>query len=73
MSAFLVFAPAILEREIYLGIDVGADLPVNLQGVFPIYDEEREVIAEIGLERFWHSENFDMYDVNRQRVVPLNG
>lgn len=69
MSAFVVFAPSILEREQFLGIDVGGPQPVNLAGMYPIYDTEREVIRRSGLEHFWNHPNFDLYDVKRPAVA----
>jgi hypothetical protein len=68
MSAFLVFTPAILAPHASLGIDVGAKLPINIAGVYPIYESERAVLAEIGLQRFWEHPDFDRYDVHRAAV-----
>lgn len=68
MSAFLLFTPSILAPGAALGIDVGAEVPLNLIGMYPIYDGERAVLAELGLERFWKHPNFDRYDVCRAPV-----
>ena len=68
MSAFLVFTPAILAPDAALGIEVGAEQPVNLAGMYPIYDSERAVLAELGLERFWKHPKLDRYDVRRSAV-----
>jgi len=68
MSAFLVFTPAILAPQAALGIDVGAQQPINLAGVYPIYPREQLVLAEVGLERFWNHPNLDRYDVHRAAV-----
>ncbi len=69
MSAFFVFVPSILEREDFLDIDVGP-YKINLAGMYPIYDDERAVFSEIGLEAFWKHPQFDMYDVNCKHVDP---
>ena len=69
MSAFLVFTPSILAPNAALGIDVGAELPLNLVGMYPIYDSERAVLGEIGLEQFWKHPSFDRYDVRRAPVA----
>ncbi|HYQ31517.1 MAG TPA: hypothetical protein VER04_30005, partial [Polyangiaceae bacterium] len=69
MSLFLVFTPAILAPDVALGIDVGAEQPVNIAGMYPIYDSERAVLAEMGLERFWKQPNFDRYDVQRKPMA----
>lgn len=68
MSAFLVFAPSILEKDYYLNIDVGGPQPISIAGMYPIYDAERALIPELGLERFWRHPNFDLYDVRRPMV-----
>ncbi|HVJ14496.1 MAG TPA: suppressor of fused domain protein [Polyangiaceae bacterium] len=70
MSAFFVFAPAILERTSYAGIDVGGEQPIDIAGLYPIYDSERAIIGQLGLETFWNHPDFDLYDVQR-RVVQL--
>ena len=68
MSAFFIFAPSILERSDFLDIDVG-DYKVSLAGLYPIYDAERAVISQIGLEAFWVHPSFDMYNVTRYHVA----
>jgi hypothetical protein len=68
MSAFLVFTPSILAPNVFLNIDVGAEQPLNLAGMHPLYDSERAVLGELGLERFWKHPNFDPYDVRRAVV-----
>ena len=73
MTAFVVFAPAVLDREDYVGIDVGVpgheghDV-VNIQGVYPIHEVERQFIIEAGLEAFWKL-GWDPYDVRRSPAV----
>lgn len=64
-----MFAPAVLDRESYLGIDVGDSLPININGLYPIHDDERIWIAEHGLEAFWRLD-WDPYDVRRRSAVP---
>ncbi len=68
MSAFFLFAPSILEKESYLNIDLGRDLPIHIAGVYPIYDIERATISDLGLEKFWHHPKFDPYDVKRRAI-----
>ena len=68
MSAFLLFAPAVLEREDYAGIDLGDDLPVNLTGMYPIHEVERQWVREHGLEAFW-ALDWEPDDVHRAPVV----
>ena len=53
-----------LGREDYVGIDVGDELPVSIQGVYPIHQSERAFIHEHGLEAFWNRD-WDPYDVTR--------
>lgn len=68
MDAFLVFAPSTLEREDFIGIDIGLNYKINIAGLYPIYASEMELINQWGLEKFWHHPNFDNYSVNRKRV-----
>ncbi|GAA1983854.1 suppressor of fused domain protein [Kitasatospora viridis] len=73
MTAFVVFAPAVLAKEDCLRIDVsapghtGPDL-VNVQGVYPIHEVERQYVAERGFGALWQHE-WDPYDVQRPPVV----
>jgi hypothetical protein len=67
MTAFVIFAPAVLERAGFLGIDVG-DCKINLAGCYPIYESERTFIGKHGLEIFWKRE-WDPYDVRRAPSV----
>jgi len=69
LSGFLVFTPSILAPDMALGIDVGGELPIDIAGVHPIYDGERAVLAELGLDGFWKHPHFDRYDVHRPAVT----
>ena len=69
MSGFLVFTPSILAPPAALGIDVGAEQPINIAGMYPIYDSERAALAALGLQRFLEHPNFDRYDVHRAAVT----
>jgi len=68
MDAFLIFAPSILDKEDYLGINIGLDYKINIAGLIPIYSSEIDKYDEIGLEKFWHHPNFGLYNVNRERI-----
>lgn len=72
MTAFLVFASSVVEREDAIGIDVAEpgtppDL-ITIQGVYPIHELERQYIDAYGLEGFWHMD-WDTYDVARPPAV----
>ncbi|SDE44330.1 Suppressor of fused protein (SUFU) [Paenibacillus sp. UNCCL117] len=67
MSGFFVFAPAIIDRErqkVELPVK-----PVNLVGLYPVYREEIDLIQTIGLEKFWHLDGFELYNVNRKNLA----
>lgn len=64
MTAFVVFAPAVLDHSGYAGINIGETLPVNICGLYPIHDAERRYIHDHGLEAFWKL-NWDPYEVRR--------
>lgn len=73
LSAFVVFAPSVLEREAYLdvlGAGEGAppDQVINIAGMYPIHESERRYIRDEGLEAFW-KQSWDPYDVQRQPAV----
>lgn len=68
MTAFVVFAPAAMERDAFLDIDVGDDRPINIAGCYPIHESERQFIRANGLEPFWKLD-WDMYDVRRPSVL----
>jgi hypothetical protein len=67
MTAFAVFAPAVLDGE-DTRIELAPDDVVHLQGLYPIHDVERQFIAEAGLDAFWRHD-FDPYDVSRAPAV----
>jgi hypothetical protein len=72
MTAFVVFAPAVLDAE-DCRIDVslpgheGHDI-INITGMYPIHEVERQYIQANGLEAFWDTD-WDMYDVRRKPSV----
>jgi hypothetical protein len=68
MTAFLIFAPTVLDRPDYEGIDVGDQIPVNLAGCYPIHQIEQEYIADEGLQKFWHLD-WHAEDVTRPPAV----
>lgn len=68
MDAFLIFSPSILDKEVFLGIDIGLDYKININGLYPIYSSEFDAYDRIGLKEFWHHPNFDLYDVKRRRI-----
>ena len=68
MSAFVIFAPAVLDRSGYSDINVGEALPVNICGLYPIYETERRYIHDHGLEAFWKLD-WDPSDVSRPSAV----
>lgn len=67
MDAWLVFAPAVVPREA-ARVEIGADLPVNLQGLYPIHRAEGDLVREQGLDALWTLE-WDPYDVGRPSAV----
>jgi hypothetical protein len=75
MTSFLVFAPSVLERQDFAGIDVsppgheGHDI-VSIAGLYPIHDIERQYVVEHGLtEEFWER-TWDPADVTRPPALP---
>ena len=68
MNAFFIFAPSTLNRKDYSNIDIGADYKIHIAGLYPMYADELDTYAEMGLEKFWHHPNFDNYKVNREHI-----
>lgn len=68
MTAFVIFAPAILDRSDFTGINVGETRPINICGLYPIHETERRYIHDQGLEAFWQLD-WDPSDVGRPSVV----
>ena len=64
MTAFAIFAPAVLGRPDYAGIDVGGPLTVNIAGLYPIHETERRYIHAHGLKALWDLD-WDPYNTNR--------
>jgi hypothetical protein len=68
MTAFVVFLPAVLDREDYDAIELGLDDIVNIVGIYPIHESERRFIVDHGLEEFWRL-GWNPYDVSRAAMV----
>ena len=66
MVGFFAFVPSILNKE-KSRIEIGDEV-INLVGMYPIYEEEKDLICEVGLKEFWHTEGYDMYDVKRKNL-----
>lgn len=72
MTAFVVFAPAVIDRT-DRRVDVSApgheghDV-IEIAGLYPIHETERQYIRAHGLERFWELD-WDAYDVGRRPVA----
>ncbi len=64
----MVFAPAVMDRDDYLGIHVGDGDHINIAGVYPIHESERAYITSHGLEAFWKLD-WDPYDVHRPPAI----
>lgn len=67
LDGFLVFAPAIIDKDL-ARCDVGDRLPINIAGMYPVYDSEIDLLRAMPLEQFWHAADFDPYNVNRRTV-----
>lgn len=66
LDAFLVFSPVFLTAE-QRCVPMG-DGSVHITGLYPMYSSELPLYHEIGLERFWHLEGWDPFDVRRPRL-----
>ena len=63
MTAFFLFAPSFLNEE-----QAKLALPsktIFLYGAYPLYPGETELFERDGLEKFWHTPGFDLYNIQR--------
>ena len=67
MDGFIVFAPAVVDRE-DARIEVGDDHPIHLVGLYPTYRSERQFAREHGIEALLNI-GWDLYDVSRPAVA----
>jgi hypothetical protein len=68
LSAFVVFAPLVLDKVDYLNVLREPADVINVAGMYPIHDSECEFIHEEGLEAFWKLD-WDLYDPLRDPVA----
>lgn len=66
LDAFLVFAPPFLTED-EQSVDLG-DYICHIAGMYPIYWSEKQLIDSIGLEKFWHLEEWEPFDPKRTRI-----
>lgn len=71
MTSFVVFAPSIVEDAWHVDVSPpgheGHDI-INIVGLYPIHEVERQYIGEHGLEAFWNLD-WDAFDVTRPPAV----
>jgi hypothetical protein len=64
MSCFLVYACTVLDEA-----DLTVQLPdrkVHLSQLYPVYQSEAAIIKDVGVERFVHHLDIDLFDVKRR-------
>ncbi len=67
LSAFLVSLPALPTGPLthkQAAIPVARET-IFLKGIYPIYEGEIALLQEIGLERFWHLDGFNPWNIHR--------
>lgn len=67
MDAFLVFAPAVFDRD-DARVEMGEDHPVNIVVLYPLHRSKREFVTRHGLDASWNLD-WDPYDVTRRLAV----
>ena len=45
-----------------MDIDIGLEYRICLTGAYPISDKNMKMISNIGLEKFWKSNDFEFID-----------
>ena len=66
MNGYFIFAPSFLNQE-QATIKI-SDRTIHLAGLYPIYKEEKKLYYEIGLEKFWHLDGFELYNTSRKNL-----
>lgn len=66
ISAFFVFAPSIMDKELFK-VQL-PDWKVNIAQMYPIYAGEVDLIENIGLQDFFLNQGIDFYNVKREDV-----
>jgi hypothetical protein len=66
MSAFLIFAPSVLDEE--QRHIVLSDRTINVAQMYPIYEDEIDLIESSGVEALFGNEEYDPYNVKRPSV-----
>jgi hypothetical protein len=64
LDAFLIFGPPFLKKE-QQAVDL-EKYTCNIAGMYPIYSQEIELYNDIGLEAFWHMEEWDPFNTKRK-------
>ena len=64
LDAFLIFGPLFLEKE-QRSINLGK-YTCNITGMYPIYCQEIDLYDDIGIESFWHMDEWDPLNIRRK-------
>ncbi len=64
MSAFFLFWSTILEKD-QLQLQL-SDRKINFAQAYPIFDSEGDLIARIGAEKFFMTEDLEFADIKRR-------
>jgi hypothetical protein len=71
MDAFLIFGPPHLDKSMQ-SVTLN-DYTCNIAGMWPMYSTEIEIYNELGLEKFWHHDDWDPMNVNRPPITVAGG
>lgn len=67
MSAFLIFSPSVLDEQ--QRRVVVSDTVINIAQLYPIYEEEVELLEASGPEALFRNERYDPYSVKRPSLL----
>lgn len=70
LDAFFTFVPPFLNK-VEQSVDLG-NYRCHIAGMYPIYSEEIELYNEIGLEAFWHMDEWDPFNTNRKPIKSVD-
>lgn len=67
ISCFLVYACTILEeKDLVVRL---SDRKIHLSQLYPIYESEISMIKDLGVEKFVHHSDIDLFDIKREPKI----
>jgi hypothetical protein len=69
LDAFLIFGPPFLKKELQ-SVNL-EEFTCNITGMYPIFSQEIELYNDIGLEKFWHMDEWNPFNPKRKPIKKI--